>query len=117
MNDDIKDIIHERGLRYGSPKDFNDQLKLVWTGMLGRKLKPNESLSSGECVAMMLAFKALRCMNNENYADSWVDAAGYAHIGEMFATLSNEDINKLTRTLQLIRDNEQRKQKDRSNTD
>ena len=117
MSDDIKDIIHERGLRYGKPEDFNNQLKLVWTGMLGRKLKPNESLSSSECVAMMPAFKALRCMNNENYVDSWVDAAGYAHIGETFASLSNKDITKLSRTLQLIRDNEKRKQKDRSNSD
>jgi hypothetical protein len=106
MSDDIEDIIKERGYRYGSPDDFNEQLRLVWTGLLRRQLQPHVELSKGQCVAMMLAFKSIRCMNNVDYADSWIDAAGYATIGEMF---SSTDID---RTLQLIKDHDERTKED-----
>jgi hypothetical protein len=106
MTDDINEIIKERGYRYGSPDDFNEQLRLVWTGLLRRQLQPNVELSKGQCVAMMLAFKSIRCMNNVEFADSWIDAAGYATIGEMFT-----DAN-IDRTLQLIKDHEERTKED-----
>lgn len=105
---DTKKIIQERGYYYGQPDKFFDQLSKVWGGML------QQPLTASQCVAMMLAFKALRCHNNGSYIDSWVDAAGYADIGEFLNSADEKDYNDLR--LQLLKD-DHKKQKDRGNLD
>ena len=48
-NFQVDELIHERGLRYGSPDRFMTQLAEVWSSIVGVKISPQR-------VAIMMLF-------------------------------------------------------------
>ena len=48
--DRIEDLIDQKGLHYGEPDEFFEQLSKVWSGLVGHTLTPSD------CAVMMLAF-------------------------------------------------------------
>ena len=88
MTDSINAILEERGARYGK---FDDHARI--TGILKREMR--QFRRRGEILPMawdglaydqqesldMIAHKIGRIINGDpNYADSWVDIAGYAKL-------------------------------------
>ena len=73
---DIKAILHERGERYGTfvgHATISQSLKQVMFSV-GKELD-NDQAGALE----MIAHKIARILNGDpNYADSWLDIAGYA---------------------------------------
>lgn len=105
MSIDTDEVINERGKHYGIPGEFFEQLSSVWTGLMQNKLKPGQSLSKEECVAMFICMKGLRAFNNSNHLDSWVDAAGYSDIGHALSEMKRNKIK--LRDQQLLKDAEE----------
>lgn len=75
---DVNNILEERGKRYGKFKDharITQDLKAV---LIGYK----DKLSNSQQEALeMIMHKIGRILNGDpNYADSWVDIAGYAKL-------------------------------------
>ena len=100
MSKSTEDVITERGVQNGRPEDFYEQLSDVRSGLLQRKFSKGKRLNRSECVAMMQAFKTVRCFNNINHTDSWVDAAGYAYIGELFSVMSEGEKIRLKKLIE-----------------
>lgn len=80
MTTDITDTLTERGSRYGKFKDhayITQKLKAVMFAY-----KPRSDMSDDQVEALeMIAHKIGRILNGDpNYADSWVDIAGYAKL-------------------------------------
>ena len=77
---DVDVILAERGSRYGkfsSHSQITQEIKaIIYTGQSAEKLSPSQ------CEALdMIAHKIGRIVNGDpNYADSWVDIAGYAKL-------------------------------------
>ena len=78
METDIKDILIERGSRYG---EFKRHAEI--TMMLKDTVDAySDALSADQCEALdMIMHKVGRILNGDpNYVDSWVDIAGYAKL-------------------------------------
>lgn len=75
---DISSVLAERGTRYGS---FEGHAKIAQSLKLVMTNTPKwGTLSPDQAEALeMVAHKVARILNGDpNYADSWVDIAGYA---------------------------------------
>ena len=78
MENDVNEVLNERGKRYGLFKDhaqISQQLK--------KAMRSNEyKLTYDQQEALEMIFhKIARILNGDpNYADSWVDIAGYAKL-------------------------------------
>jgi hypothetical protein len=78
----ISEILDERGKRYGTfvgHAEVSQQLKTVINDALMQRSK---DLTYDQYEALgMIAHKIARIINGDpNYADSWVDIAGYAQL-------------------------------------
>ena len=80
--DDLTDTLTERGIRYGAfvgHAQVTQSLKLCITSHLesrGKHLAPDQQEALD-----MICHKIGRIINgDENYADSWIDIAGYAKL-------------------------------------
>jgi len=76
----VENVLNERGLRYGQFRDhafISQSLKAILNGELKKR---DKSLSSDQMEALEMIFhKIARIINGDSeYADSWVDIAGYA---------------------------------------
>jgi len=76
-NFQVDELIHERGLRYGSPDRFMTQLAEVWSSIVGVKISPQR------VAIMMLFFKLIRLWNNPSHEDTQQDIQGYLKIVEI----------------------------------
>ena len=80
MAEELTEILAERGQAYGpfsTHADITQQIKRVM------KATPNwNHLTYAQCESLeMIAHKIGRILNGDpNYADSWVDIAGYAQL-------------------------------------
>ena len=77
---DVNAVLNERGSRYGAFKDhaaIAQDFKITASGFLGIK---NKILAADQQEALDMIFhKIARIINGDpDYADSWVDIAGYA---------------------------------------
>ena len=78
----IKEVLEERGKRYG---DFPDHAKITQNIKRAMLNSPNwPTLSDDKKEALeMIAHKIGRILNGDpNYADSWTDIIGYAKLVE-----------------------------------
>lgn len=77
---EIKDILEERGDRYGEFKAHAEVTYAIKRALY--KLTPNVSLEEFHMEALdMIAHKLGRIVNGDpNYIDSWVDIVGYAQL-------------------------------------
>jgi hypothetical protein len=79
---DIKDVLTERGSRYGKFVDHamvTQELKgVIYTHLIAKK----KELDPDQLEALdMICHKIGRIVNGDpNYADSWTDIAGYAQL-------------------------------------
>ena len=78
----IGEILDERGKRYGTfvgHAEVSQQLKTVINDALMQRSK---DLTNDQYEALdMIAHKIARIINGDpNYADSWIDIAGYAQL-------------------------------------
>ena len=75
----VDDILNERGKRYGSfvgHSAISQSLKSVMFNSRDLELMPDQREA-----LEMIAHKLARIINGDaNYADSWVDIAGYAQL-------------------------------------
>jgi len=80
MTTDVDATLNERGKRYGSFYANADTAQLLKQAM--QSLDGWERLQVDQCEALqMIAHKIARILNGDpNYADSWVDIAGYAKL-------------------------------------
>ena len=78
------ELIHRKGLEYGPPEKFMDQLSKVWSGVTGVDISPEEAST------MMLLLKVIRLYNNPSKTDTKDDILGYLKIVEI---LGEEDAN------------------------
>ncbi|CAB4124724.1 hypothetical protein UFOVP61_31 [uncultured Caudovirales phage] len=81
-NTDITAILTERGSRYGKftgHAEVTQTFKSIFKARMGAKW---DSLADDQREALdMIAHKLGRIVNGDpNYADSWVDIAGYAQL-------------------------------------
>jgi len=80
MSDTIDAVLAERGKRYGTFKN-HAQLSQLLKGVM--QSRPSyQSLRADQREALeMIAHKIARILNGDpNYADNWVDIAGYAKL-------------------------------------
>jgi hypothetical protein len=78
----IGEILDERGKRYGTfvgHAEVSQQLKTVMNDAL---MQRDKDLTNDQYEALdMIAHKIARIINGDpNYADSWIDIAGYAQL-------------------------------------
>jgi hypothetical protein len=78
----ITEILDERGKRYGTfvgHAEVSQQLKTVMADALMQRSK---DITNDQQEALdMIAHKIARIINGDpNYADSWIDIAGYAQL-------------------------------------
>lgn len=82
MTADITQVLTERGTRYGtfeSHAEASQALKGVIRARMGGKW--NDMQDDQREALDMIAHKIARIVNGDpNYADSWVDIAGYAKL-------------------------------------
>ena len=83
----VEELIKEKGKDDGDPRYFFSQLSGIWTAMLCIPVSPTE------CVALMIAFKNLRLMNNPTHKDTLNDLEGYNHIAKILSELDRESKN------------------------
>ena len=83
----VEELIKDKGKDYGDPKYFFSQLSGIWSAMLGIPVSPTE------CVALMIAFKNLRLINNPTHKDTLNDLEGYNHIAKILSELDRESKN------------------------
>ena len=81
--DNIKDILHERGKRYGSftghARISQDIQIVIARGIVNREDKSDRFSDTQLEALTMIAHKIGRIVNGDpDYADSWRDIAGYA---------------------------------------
>ena len=96
MKMDIKEVLEERGKRYG---DFPDHAKITQNIKRAMLNSPNwPTLSDDKKEALeMIAHKIGRILNGDpEYIDSWTDIIGYAKLVEDTLHLPNEFINNQT---------------------
>ena len=82
MEDALTQVLVERGSRYGkftTHAEYTQTLKAIFRAKMGVKW---DGLEDDQKEALeMIAHKLGRIMNGDpNYADSWVDIAGYAQL-------------------------------------
>ena len=76
----IDKILDERGARYGKFKDHADISQLI-KGLLQSRPGWNRLKHDQKESLEMIAHKIARILNGDpDYADSWVDIAGYAQL-------------------------------------
>lgn len=81
-------ISKDRAETYGDARDSFECIAALWTAYLqhhacGAGLHP---LGAADVAAMMALMKVSRLRFAQEYADSWVDIAGYAALGCELAT-------------------------------
>lgn len=77
---DITQTLTERGARYGKFKDHADISQLI-KGLLQSRPGWNRLAHDQKESLEMIAHKIARILNGDpDYADSWVDIAGYAQL-------------------------------------
>jgi len=79
---DVTEILEERGSRYGSfvgHADVTQTYKVLTAGFLRQR---NKALEPDQQEALDMIFHKIgRIVNGDpNYADSWIDIAGYAKL-------------------------------------
>lgn len=82
MSTDVTQVLTERGNRYGKftgHAEVTQTLKAIFRAKMGEKW---DRLADDQKEALdMIAHKLGRIVNGDpNYADSWVDIAGYAKL-------------------------------------
>lgn len=82
MSESVKQVLAERGTRYGVFIDFADvsqRLKEVVNEALDQR---NKALMPDQQEALdMICHKVARILNGDSdYIDSWIDIAGYAQL-------------------------------------
>jgi hypothetical protein len=82
---EIAALLESKGQDYSEPNSFFVQLSHVWSGLLGVEITPSQ------CVAMMLAFKSCRIINNPNHADTADDLVGYSLIMTEMVQLQQDE--------------------------
>jgi hypothetical protein len=76
----INEILDERGKRYGKFKDHAEISQAIKLTMQDRSKWPMLDDDQREALEM-ISHKIARIINGDpNYADSWVDIAGYAQL-------------------------------------
>lgn len=79
--DQAKSLIEgNRADQYGSAYDTHRRIAQSWSAILG-----DRAISPAEVALMMITLKVVRAAKNPQYADSWVDIAGYAALGAEIA--------------------------------
>ena len=75
-------ILDERGKRYGTFEGHAEIAQFYKTGLMGFLDSRNKFLANDQQEALDMIFhKIARIINGDaNYADSWVDIAGYAKL-------------------------------------
>lgn len=78
----IEKVLEERGKRYGSFKGHAEVSMGLSVFIAGELLKRDKSLCPDQAEALqMICHKIGRIVNGDpNYADNWVDIAGYAKL-------------------------------------
>lgn len=75
-----RELLNEREARYGNFKDHSYIAQNIKEAMICTANWPHLSCSQRESLEM-IAHKIARIMNGDvNYADNWVDIAGYAQL-------------------------------------
>lgn len=84
MQKGLTSILTERQEQYGSAEqNFND-IGIIWGALL--RIEP---IPAYQVALMMDALKTVRCFNNPEHKDSWVDKLGYTEHGYKIV-LNNE---------------------------
>ena len=91
----VEDVLKERGERYGSFEghaQISQDLKLV---IIESLFERNKSIYSDQFEALeMICHKIARIINGDpDYADNWVDIAGYATLVADRLTKQTNDAN------------------------
>lgn len=74
--DQAKEIVTKhRQSQYGTPEDNFGTIALMWGAYLGREL------SKGDVAYLMILLKIARGKHKQEFADNWLDVAGYAACG------------------------------------
>lgn len=73
-------ITGERNQTYGSPTQNFQDTAILWTVIIGHKLKDGAVIDPGEVAAFMIALKLAR-MKAQSKKDNWTDIVGYAGLG------------------------------------
>lgn len=75
----VRDIVAERELQHGSPKEIFETIAIFWSDYLNRTHGCEVDLSGMDVALMMNLFKIARVIENPKGAlDSLMDIAGYA---------------------------------------
>lgn len=70
-------ISGDRAAQYGDAHDTHRRIGIMWGAILGL----NMPVPPAEVALCMDAVKSIRAAKNPQYADSWIDKAGYAALG------------------------------------
>jgi hypothetical protein len=78
----IDEILDERGKRYGKFKDHATISQTLKHVVYGAAAEQSTKLANDQVEALdMICHKIARILNGDpNYADSWIDIAGYAQL-------------------------------------
>lgn len=82
MSTEVDKILEERGSRYGKFKNHADITQYFKSITMAFLLEREKSLSNSQQEALDMIFHKIgRILNGDpNYADSWIDIAGYAKL-------------------------------------
>lgn len=80
--DNVDVILNERGKRYGTFEGHAEIAQFYKTGLMGFLDSRNKFLANDQQEALDMIFhKIARIINGDpDYADSWIDIAGYAKL-------------------------------------
>lgn len=88
---EVRDIVAERELQHGSPKEIFETIAIFWSDYLYRAYGCEVDLSGMDVALMMTQFKIARVIANPGKAlDSLLDIAGYAACAAELGGLSKE---------------------------
>jgi hypothetical protein len=79
-------ISKDRAETYGDARDSFECIAALWTAYLLNHRGSEVGLNTADVAAMMTLMKVSRLRFAQEYADSWVDIAGYAALGCELAT-------------------------------
>ena len=79
---DVDAVLDERGSRYGRFRDHAEITQILKTAILVHAREHDKILADDQREALdMICHKIGRIVNGDpNYADSWIDIAGYAKL-------------------------------------
>ena len=90
--EDVRDIVAERELQHGSPKEIFETIAIFWSDYLNRTHGFMMDLSGMDVALMMDLFKIARVIENpKGSLDSLMDIAGYAACAAEVGGLLSQD--------------------------